>query len=400
MPSRPKSSPEQRAAAKEKLQSAIARLVVSHGFFAGALLRKNLYAKDDLPCPTIGTDGKDLYYDPAFVAAQDIPSLMALLVHEACHDLGLHSFRRGKRDELLTDPEGTHVVSAWNIACDHVVNDVVKECGLTLPQGGVEPISGTTPEELYEKVVSQAKKNGSKKGKGKCDCNVMSPKGPNGEELSGQARAEAEAEAKLQAAMTQELAQRAGKLPASLARLVGAALEERVPWPVLVSRFVTQSSHLESAWRKPNRRYLTRGIVLPSLWSPDVPDFVLACDTSGSIDTHTLEKICGEVLHALSTCAQRGAPSLTVVWCDTEISVQEVETEKDLHPVGGGGTMFSPVFNWVNANKPLTKGVVYVTDGYCSDFGETPEYPVLWVLTAPNAGFVPPFGEIACVMDE
>ena len=397
---RPTATPEQKALALTNLQAAVARLVVSHGFFAGALLRKRMYAKEDLPMPTIGTDGRDLYYDPAFVAAQNVPDLMALLVHEACHDLGLHSFRRGKRDELLTDPEGTHVVSAWNVACDHVVNEVVKECGLHLPAGGVEPIADTTPEALYEDIVKKAKKNGKKRGEGKCDCNVMTPKGANGEELSGAAKAEAEAEAKLTAAMTAELARRAGKLPAGLARLVGAALEERVPWPQIVSRFVTASSHMESAWRKPNRRYLTRGIVLPSLWSPDVPDFVLACDTSGSIDTRTLEKICGEVLHALSTCERRGQTQLTVVWCDTEISVQEdIQTEKDLRPQGGGGTMFSPVFTWVNEHKPLTKGVVYVTDGYCADFGETPEYPVLWVLTAPNESFQPPFGEISCVMD-
>jgi predicted metal-dependent peptidase len=86
------------------------------------------------------------------------------------------------------------------------------------------------------------------------------------------------------------------------------------------------------------------------------------------------------------------------VWCDTEISVQVVEAAEELAPKGGGGTMFSPVFEWVNENRPHTKGVVYVTDGYCSDFGEEPTYPVLWVLTAENGGFTPPFGEVVCVL--
>src|SRR5207247_9558468 len=119
-------------------------------------------------------------------------------------------------------------------------------------------------------------------------CHMMPPTDEQGNPLTGAALAQAEQDAKLQAATAAELAQRAGKMPAGLARLVGAALEERVPWEQIVSRFVTASSKMDSSWRKPNRRYLTRGVVLPSLWSPNVPDFVLACDTSGSISVETL----------------------------------------------------------------------------------------------------------------
>ena len=79
---------------------------------------------------------------------------------------------------------------------------------------------------------------------------------------------------------TLEAAKRAGTLPAGLERMVGAALASSIPWEQIVHRFVSRNAHTESAWRKPNRRYLARGVVLPSLWQPDVPDFVLACDTS------------------------------------------------------------------------------------------------------------------------
>jgi len=368
------------AKAEANLTAACARLVVSHGFFAGPVLRKKWIPTE--AAPTIGTDGTDLYYNPKWVSERSIPECIGLLVHEACHDLGLHPFRRETREPL-----------PWNIACDHVVNQVVSECGLSLPKGGVPPVKDTTPEAMYEKLMKQAKKS-----RGKCNCTLMPPTGKDGQPLTGQALKDAEADAKLQAATTAELAKRAGKLPAGLARLVGAALEERVPWEQIVSRFVTQSRHVDSSWRRPNRRYLTRGIVLPSLHSPDVPDFVLACDTSGSIDERTLHQVCGEVLHALSTCERKGAVRLQVVWCDTKVSAQVVESERDLTPRGGGGTMYSPVFAWVNEHVPHTKGVVYITDGYCSDFGEAPGYPVLWVLTAANDGFQPPFGEIAHVL--
>lgn len=389
---KPQAPPDPKVAqqARENLQAAVARLVVSHGFFAGPVLRMNWHpvgaaqmAAMGGGSATIGTDGcGNLYYSTEYIAACTLPECIALLVHEACHDLGLHPFRKQTRDHLQ-----------WNIACDAVVNQVVRECSLTLPEGGVPAVPDTTPEALYEKIQKQKKKQAP------CQCSLLKPKGKDGKDLEGAALSQAEAEARLGAATVAELGKRAGNLPAGLARLVGAALEERVSWERIVSRFVTDSGKLDSSWRKVNRRYLTRGVVLPSLWSPEVPDFVLACDTSGSISDDTLRMICGEVLHALASCEKHGQQSLTVVWCDTEVHTQVVETERDLAPKGGGGTMFSPVFKWVNTHRPATKGVVYATDGYCDDFGPEPEYPVLWVLTAPNDGFTPPFGEIACVMD-
>jgi predicted metal-dependent peptidase len=58
------------------------------------------------------------------------------------------------------------------------------------------------------------------------------------------------------------------------------------------------------------------------------------------------------------------------------------------------------VFDYMREAGEQPKAVVMVTDGYCSDFGEAPECPVLWVLTQQNRGFVPPFGELACVLND
>lgn len=377
------------------LTTACARLSIHHGFFAAAVLRKRWRPTEAVP--TIGTDGKDLFYNPAWLAQWDVDMTIGLLVHEACHDLGLHPFRKEARNAIVVDATG-HPASLWNICCDHQCNQVVQELGLKVPEGGVPPRSDGTPESYYEEYRKNAK---AAKGAGKsgCGCTLLDPQGEDGKPLEGAAKAAAEEEARLQAAVTKELAQRAGNVPAALARLVGAALERKVPWEQIVQRFVQAAQHSESCWRKPNRRYLAQGLMLPSHWSPDVPNFVLACDTSGSIDDKTLRQVAGEVLHAQATCFQHGSPELRVVWCDTEVSAQTVACEADIAPKGGGGTMYSPVFNWVRAEAQDTLGVVYVTDGYCSDFGEVPSVPVLWVLTAENAAFQPPFGDVACILD-
>ena len=143
------------AKAEANLRAACARLVVSHGFFAGPVLRKRWIPSE--AAPTIGTDGRDLYYNPAWIAARSIPECIGLLVHEACHDLGLHMFREQGRDIIVCDAEG-HAVKLWNIACDTQCNQVVADCGLSVPPGGVAPVADSTAEAEYEKLAKKAKK--------------------------------------------------------------------------------------------------------------------------------------------------------------------------------------------------------------------------------------------------
>ena len=64
-----------------------------------------------------------------------------------------------------------------------------------------------------------------------------------------------------------------------------------------------------------------------------------------------------------------------------------------LNPIGGGGTDFRPVFDWV-ASEPDPCCLIYFTDLECDRFpSDAPDYPVLWVQTGDTGGLVP-FGEI------
>jgi hypothetical protein len=56
------------------------------------------------------------------------------------------------------------------------------------------------------------------------------------------------------------------------------------------------------------------------------------------------------------------------------------------------------VFEWVETLPEPPRALVMVTDGHCGDFGRDPGIPVLWILTARNPGFRPPFGEVVHVM--
>jgi hypothetical protein len=39
-------------------------------------------------------------------------------------------------------------------------------------------------------------------------------------------------------------------------------------------------------------------------------------------------------------------------------------------------------------------------DEHEDDFGEAPPVPVLWILTQHNPDFSPPFGTLACILDD
>jgi predicted metal-dependent peptidase len=124
-------------------------------------------------------------------------------------------------------------------------------------------------------------------------------------------------------------------------------------------------------------------------------------DTSGSIGTEILRQVAGEISAIVQDCR----PSCTqVVYCDYDVTHTETfapEDQVQIHPKGGGGTRFKPVFDWVadNSEEPVV-AMIYITDTY-GNFGELeePPYPVIWGLTEPVNNFVPPFGRTVHVYE-
>jgi predicted metal-dependent peptidase len=82
------------------------------------------------------------------------------------------------------------------------------------------------------------------------------------------------------------------------------------------------------------------------------------------------------------------------VYFDSEVSHSESyapEDDLDIKAHGGGGTAFSPVFRYAEEHGIQPVACVFLTDLYCYDFGDAPEYPVLWVSNGDDKA---PFGEV------
>jgi predicted metal-dependent peptidase len=123
---------------------------------------------------------------------------------------------------------------------------------------------------------------------------------------------------------------------------------------------------------------------------------IVAIDASGSIDKELLNQFAGE----LSGIVSEVKAEIKVIYHDYDITNIEDFSYSDmplkLNPKGGGGTRFSPVFNYVRENELMPAGLIYFTDLECNDYPDIPPgYPVLWICynkySEPDK---PPFGEL------
>jgi predicted metal-dependent peptidase len=154
----------------------------------------------------------------------------------------------------------------------------------------------------------------------------------------------------------------------------------------------------------PNRRLLQYGLYLPSYVKEGVT-VVLAIDTSESISMYWLRRMAEE----FARLHEEVRPLLYVIQCDAVVTKvdrydpAEPVAPEDLKPVGGGGTSFRPVFDYVEEQGLSPDVLVYLTDGEGAYPEQEPAYSVLWLLTQSlpaHSGYYPPFGIVGVLKRE
>jgi len=370
-------------AAKKKLLKARAALVMEHPFIAAIALPLRLVA--DPTCDTGWTDGTSLGYNPAWVAGLHHDEATFFVAHETFHVVFAHHLRRGDRDRKL-----------WNVAGDHVINLALKLDGFRLTPGALcdQQFDGLATEEVYRRLQGRPGDvdDGSPCGQ------VRDAPAPNGGAKPSEAELramEADLKARVTQARNQERALRGTGTDAT-ERAADACRRPRVDWRAALRRFAaTVRTRDDYSWRRPNPRYLGRGLYLPALESESLGELVVALDTSGSI--YGVPDLVDQFRSELDALlAEHPNSKLHLVHCDSGIRHTEEVTATDL-PLeltarGGGGTSFTPPFEWVEEQNLHPAGLIYFTD-LAGPFPEhEPPYPVLWLDYGPYA-VEAPFGE-------
>lgn len=357
--------------AEDMILAAQTSLLWDHPFFGVLMLQlKKVDATDDPRIDTMATDGRHLYYHRPFVESMKKDELIFVLAHEVLHNALEHHIRRQHRKP-----------GRWNKAADYAINGELVECKVgKMPDCGlISPaFTGLSAEEIYR--ILDEENNGDDSDENSMDgggCGgVIDGCAPHDEAAKAELRAEMQTQIR-QAAMTAKAAQ-AGKMPAGIQRIIDELLRPKVDWRAVLRRFIDESSTRDFSWAKPNRRLLPLGYITPGTVSDGVSHIVIAVDTSGSIDGPTLNAFAAEIRGAFEEGA---VDKIDVVYCDAAINHAEQFEQGDelvIRAVGGGGTRFSPVMEWIEENAADTRLVIYLTDLQCYDFGEEPPCPTIW----------------------
>ena len=413
-----------------KLAAARTRLILDKPFLGALVLRLPMVEANPDWCPTTGTDAKQFYYNPEYINSLTLAQTQFMLAHEALHCALSHFSRRQHR-----------VLHRWNLACDYAINPLLVEDGLTPPYDTLimDEYKGMTAEEIYpllqeddnqetiDEHLYDENSDGSGEGEQENPNDNPPPEnnkdqqqqekgdqsndeagGKNQQNGQGQSQPQPgsnpqpppltpEEKETLEVQWQQRMAGaaqqaiQAGKMDGAMARMIDHLLQPRLPWRMLLSRYMTSMARDDYSYMRQSRRSQGNAI-LPSLHSSQV-EVVVAVDTSGSIRDTEIQEFLSEV----SALKGQMRARITLIPCDATIAddapwIFEPWEELNLQTQisGGGGTDFRPVFEWVDAQSIKPEILVYFSD-LEGKFPElAPTYPVLWLVKGKEK---PPWGQ-------
>lgn len=368
--------------AQKRLTAANVELICMEPFFG--TLATSLIPKEDVTCETAWTDGRNLGYNPKFIESLSFAELVGLVKHEVLHCAMGHPWRRDGREH-----------KRFNVAADLAINP---DCG-TLPKGSLVPDAsqlGKSAEWIYARLPESPKdKNGSgngngtpQPGKGKPDPAGEVRDAPTGQDENG-TPAPTEGEWKQRTAEALQAAKMAGNLPAGLSRMVESALDKRIDVRSLLLRFMTERTRSDYSWNQPNTRYIAQGLYLPALHSIAMGEVAIMVDTSGSVNSVTLQYVRGILQDVLDEVNPAG---MTVYFVDTKIQgTQRMERGEPLvwEPKGGGGTCFLSFFEEMERGDTQPVCIIALSDLYAT-FPISCSIPTIWLTDGDKTA---PFGE-------
>lgn len=349
---------------------------------------------DARKCPTARTDGVNEVYGAAFLEGMSPENVRFLMIHECKHklrrDLRIHQ-HLAKIDRTLANNAMDFVINS-EIIETHRGDGFAKMDG-PLSIGCYDPkYAGWTTVQVFNDLRKQAKQGGSggqPSGEGFDDHGWDEAEGMTPEEAE-------EVQRQIDTAIRQG-AIAAGKLGQQLPRDMADLLTPPINWREVLREFITETCAGSdySTWRRPNRRFISAGLYLPSGISEKVETILCGADMSGSIGVREQSVILGAIADMSTTVKPSG---LDMVYWDTKVAAHEHYDADDVerfaqstNPRGGGGTDVNCVPGFMREQMLTPQCAIILTDGHLyNGWGEWP-CPVLWVIID-NPSAVPTTG--------
>lgn len=363
--------------------------------FLGALLGK-LEMRWTRQIRTAAIGATTLYWNPDFFLSLDRDTRITVLAHELYHNAFLHGARMGDRCPDI-----------WNIAADHVINNLLEDDGFFMdgfPYVKDAKYKGWSTNDVYDDLINQGP-GGAPGG----PCTGQSPGQASGQpqntpggqapgdglgsdiiEYKGIEKDTAVANvvgAKTVARMTGTAP---GDIPGEVELVIETFLNPKLPWETILFNFFNALTSEEYSYTRPNRRY--EDPILPGpIGRNGLEHLIYYLDISGSISDDDILRFNSEVKFIKD---QLRPELLSLVTFDTVIH-DEYHFERDepfekIVVTGRGGTSLHEVFDHARRHAPTA--MVVFTDLEVS-IPENPGVPIIWVCTN-NPGKNVPYGQL------
>jgi predicted metal-dependent peptidase len=357
---------------------------------SGIFMMGTKEVSDDIP--TAATDGRDEIYGRDFIDSLSIQEVAFVVVHESFHKMYRHLTtwqKLWKEDAQLA-----------NMACDYVINlEIVTRdpngTVVSMPKKDGKTIglldrrfAGMNTKQVFDILKKEKEEGGGAGGGGD---------GEGMDHHDWEGASELTKDEKEELAKQVDQAIRQGMIAAQkmhgngggrMSRELSDILEPKVDWRTQLQEFVntTCGGRDYSSWRKPNRRFLSSDMIMPSLVGERVKNIVIGCDTSGSITNEDHARNLSETDAILSVVTP---DKLHIIYWDHEMAGHEVYDDAtrgsfrtSTKPVGGGGTNPAAMEAYLKKEDIKADCIIMFTDGYVPNWGtDWNGAPILWVIT-------------------
>ena len=376
---------------ESRVSAARARLILDRPFLGALVLRLPVEYTNESWCKTIATDAHQIFLNRQYLDGLSLSQIEFALAHEALHCALAHFSRRQHREQ-----------HRWDVACDFAVNSLLVNDGLVpVPDAlHLSEFDGLSAEEIYpmiEDELDRSTHDGHLYDGQATDENLVAPDSRECSDrpgvprpLSPMERLKLEQQWQERLAGAAQQALQAGRLSASLARMLNLLITPSVSWRNMLAKFMSMRSRDDFDYARPGRR--EGDAILPALRSVAI-EVVVALDTSGSIAVSEMTEFVSEINALKGQVRAR----ITLLACDSEIAPESPEIYEPWEAMaipsslaGGGGTDFRPVFGWISHQDRSPDLLIYFTDGEGRFPSSPPDYPVLWLVKGPEA---PPWGD-------
>ena len=340
---------------------------------------------------TVSNDGRNVLYDPEYLAGLSDGHQMFVLAHELCHIAFGHASRGAGKDPAV-----------WADATDAVINQMLKRDGMEMIPGGIDYPEAIDhdAEEYYEILLSQKLDmdliDGQMEGRENPAGGQEGARPETGDDENEdedqellQEENEGEGSEDDEEALVEDKESDSGNAVRQDERDVGdiGSAPPFIGWRLLLQDTINCGVD----WSYTNA-VLEDGIVRPVLEEIPVPETEIVLDTSWSVDEELLRNFLRECRHILSFSRMKAGCFDTVFY-----GFHDIRTEKDIEEMefmGGGGTDFDAAagaFTFRVDNRIIfTDGQAPVPDRYLK---------AIWVVYG-DEKIEPPGGTVIYVRPE